>query len=225
VLGGEYFIPSRRLYARGEIFYKDLANLISYDIQNVRVLYSGNNDADGHAYGLDLRLSGELVPGLESWLNYSYLRAIENFREAYETNLTAGNMPRPSDQSHTVSLFVQDYVPGDDTWKVHLGALFGSGLPYTPPNPGPAIGGFVSQVPGVRNSGRYNEYRRIDMGITKLVDFGKALRLEMTAELLNVFDMTNTVAYTWVPDGNGIWQRIPTRLTPRTFNVRARLEF
>ncbi|MEX0747861.1 MAG: TonB-dependent receptor, partial [Rhodothermales bacterium] len=222
VMGAEYFIPSRRLYARGEIYYKDLSNLISYDIQNVRVLYSGNNDADGHAYGLDLRLSGELVPGLESWLNYSYLRAIEDFRAPFETDLTSGNMPRPSDQSHTISLFVQDYVPGDDTWKVHLGALFGSGLPYTPPNPGPAVGGFVSQVPGVRNSGRYNEYRRIDMGITKLIDFGGTLRLEMTAELLNVFDMTNTVAYTWIPDGNGIWQRIPTRLTPRTFNVRAR---
>jgi hypothetical protein len=124
-------------------------------------------------------------------------------------------------------LFVQDYVPGDPTWKVHLRGLFGSGLPYTPPVPGERVGIFVSQIPGDRHSARYPEYRRVDMGVTKLIEFDGSfpLRLELTAELLNVFDMTNTVAFTWVPNGDGIWQRVPTRLTPRTFNVRARMAF
>ncbi len=225
VLGGEYFLPSRRLYVRGEAFYKDLDRLISYDIQNVRVSYSGENDSDGWAYGLDLRVRGELVPGLESWLNYSYLNTVERFLPGYRTAETAGRVPRPADQRHTLSLFVQDYVPGDPTWKVHLRALFGSGLPYTPPVPGQRVGAFVSQVPGDRHSARYPEYRRIDLGVTKEIEFGGPLRLSLTAELLNVFDMTNTVAYTWVPNGDGIWERIPTRLTPRTFNVRARLEY
>lgn len=225
VAGAEYFIPSRRLHVRGEAFYKDLDRLISYDIRNVRVLYSGANDATGHAYGLDLRVRGELVPGLESWLNYSYLNSKEDFLATFEDQYTGGVMPRPSDQRHTVSLFVQDYIPGDPTWKVHMRGLFGSGLPYTPPVPGPKIGIYEAQIPGPRNSGRYPEYRRVDMGITKLIDFGESVGLELTAELLNVFDMTNTVAFTWVPNDEGIWQRIPTRLTPRTFNVRARLDF
>ncbi len=227
VAGSEYFIPSRRLYLRAEAFYKDLDHLISYDIENVRVAYSGENDSEGHAYGFDLRVRGELVPGLESWLNYSYLDAVENFLPDYETDRTSGLIPRPSDQRHTVSLFVQDYVPRDATWKVHLRGLFGSGLPYTPPVPGDRVGVFVSQVPGDRHSARYPEYRRIDIGVTKLVDFDGSfpLRMELTAELLNVFDMTNTVAFTWVPNGDGIWQRVPTRLTPRTFNVRARIQF
>ena len=227
VAGAEYFIPSRRLYIRGEVFYKDLDRLISYDIENVRVLYSGENDSRGEAYGFDLRVRGELVPGLESWLNYGYLDAVEDFFPAYETDRTSGLVPRPSDQRHTVSLFVQDYVPGDPTWKLHLRGLFGSGLPYTPPVPGERIGIFVSQLPGDRHSARYPEYRRVDMGVTKLIDFTGSfpLRVELTAELLNVFDMTNTVAFTWVPNGDGIWQRVPTRLTPRTFNVRARVEF
>lgn len=225
VAGAEYFLPSRRLYVRGELFYKDLDHLISYDIRNVRVDYSGENDSRGHAYGLDVRVRGELVPGLESWLNYSYLKAEEDFLPAYEDRYKEGMMPRPSDQRHTVSLFVQDYIPGDPTWKVHMQGLFGSGLPYTPPVPGRKVGTFVAQVPGPRNAGRYPEYRRIEMGVTKLIDFSGAFRLELTAELLNVFDMTNTVAFSWVPDGDGIWQRVPTRLTPRTFNVRARLDF
>ncbi len=227
VAGGEYFIPSRRLYIRGELYYKDLDHLISYDIKNVRVLYSGQNDASGEAFGFDLRVRGELVPGLESWLNYSYLDATENFLQDYETDRTSGLVPRPSDQRHTISLFVQDYVPGDPTWKLHLRGLFGSGLPYTPPVPGERIGMFVAQIPGDRHSERYPEYRRLDLGITKLIEFTGSfpVGVELTAELLNVFDMTNTVAFTWVPDGDGIWQRVPTRLTPRTFNVRARIEF
>ncbi|MEX0822698.1 MAG: TonB-dependent receptor [Rhodothermales bacterium] len=224
-VGGEYFIPSRRLYLRAEAYYKHLDPLISYDIQNVRVTYSGENDSEGRAYGLDVRLRGELVPGLESWVNYSYLDAVERFLPAYRTEETNGTIPRPSDQRHTVSLFVQDYVPRDPTWKVHLRALFGSGLPYTPPVPGQQVGAFVSQVPGDRHSARYPEYRRVDMGVTKGIEFEDLLELELTAEVLNVFDMTNTVAYTWVPNGSGIWERIPTRLTPRTFNVRLRLTY
>ena len=227
VLGGEIFIPSRRLYVRAEGFFKDLDRLVSYDIENVRVLYSGVNDSRGRTYGFDLRVRGELVPGLESWLNYGYLSAMEDFLPEFESSRTDGVVPRPSDQRHTVSLFVQDYIPGDPTWKVHLRGLFGSGLPYTPPVPGEPVGGFVSQIPGERHSARYPEYRRVDMGITKLIEFDGSfpLHVELTAELLNVFDMTNTVAFTWVPNGEGIWQRVPTRLTPRTFNIRARVEF
>lgn len=225
VAGAEYFLPSRRLRVRAEAFYKDLDHLISYEIQNVRVVYSGNNDSKGNAYGLDLRILGELVPGLESWLNYSYLHTTEDFLPGWEDEYTIGIIPRPADQRHTVSLFVQDYIPGDRTWKVHMRGLFGSGLPYTPPVPGRRVGTFVSQVPGPRNSARYPEYRRVDLGISKLIDFGGSFGLEVTAELLNIFDMTNTVAYTWVPNGDGIWQRIPTRLTPRTFNLRARLTY
>lgn len=230
VAGAEYFLPTKRLYLRGEAYYKHLSNLISYTIENVRVLYSGENDARGFAYGLDLQLRGEFVPGLESWANYSYLRTGEHFLPAFQTRFNDGLVPRPTDQRHTVSLFVQDYVPGDPTWKLHLRGLFGSGLPYTPPIPGPRIGNIISQIPGERYSERYPEYMRLDLGVTKNLTLleeglGRPLRLQLTAELLNVFDMTNTVAYAWVPGGDGIWQRIPTRLTPRTFNVRARVEF
>ena len=53
----------------------------------------------------------------------------------------------------------------------------------------------------------------------------RLITMDIGAEILNVFDMTNTVAYTWVPNAAGIWTRIPTRLTPRTINVRVRLSF
>lgn len=228
VLGGEYFIPSRRFFFRTEAWLKNISNLISYDIENVRVLYSGENDATGKAYGLDMQLRGELVPGMESWLNYSYLVAREEFGDAFRTANNQGRVARPTDQRHTVSLFVQDYIPTDPTWRLHLRTLYGSGLPYTPPVPGEELGNIVEQVPGKRHSARYTRFFRFDIGATKEIPperTGTRMRIELTAEILNLFDMINTVSYSWIPDAGGIWQRIPTRLTPRTINVRLSVRF
>ncbi len=230
VIGGvERFFPSIRFYGRAEAYYKDLSNLITYNVDNVRTVYSGENDAKGYAFGFDLQLRGEFVPGLESWLNYGFLKTSEEFLQP--TPGVNGSVPRPTDRRHNVALFVQDYVPNSTSWKVHLRALFGTGTPYTPPAPGQIIGGVTLRVPGKRNSGRYPEYRRVDMGITKeavlaqRAPTGNPVRLELTGEILNVFDMTNTISYSYVEDATGIWQRIPTRLTPRTVNVRMRLNF
>ncbi len=229
ITGVERFFPSVRFYGRAEAYYKALSNLITYDVENVRTVYSGQNDADGYAFGLDLQLRGEFVPGLESWLNYGFLKTSEELLAP--TPGVSGAVPRPTDRRHNVALFVQDYVPNSTTWKVHLRALFGTGTPYTPPAPGQIVGGVTLQAPGNRNSGRYPEYRRVDLGITKEAVLaqksptGNPVRLELTGEVLNVFDMTNTISYSYVADATGIWQRIPTRLTPRTVNVRMRLRF
>jgi hypothetical protein len=229
VLGGEYFFPERRLYLRAEGYYKDIDNIVSYTIDDIRVEYSGQNDADGSIYGADLQLRGEFVPGLESWFNYSYMVARETFRPAFQNEYNQGALPRPTDQRHTFSAFVQDYVPGDKTWKLHLRMLYGSGLPYTPPAPGPTVGSVQTRVPGPRMSARLPAYRRVDVGATKEIDVsdagkGPPITLDLTIELLNMFDMDNTVTYTWQQTGTD-FTRIPKRLTPRTLNARARLAF
>lgn len=231
IVGAERFFPSVRFYGRAEAYFKKLDHLITYNQDNVRTVYSGENDARGYAYGLDLQLRGEFVPGLESWLNYGFLVAREEVLPELATEGNAGLRPRPTDRRHNVSLFVQDYVPGSDSWKLHLRGLFGTGTPYTPPAPGREIAGVQLREPGDRNSARYPEYRRIDMGVTKEAVLtprsptGNPVVLELTGEVLNVFDMTNTISYSYIADGNNIWQRVPTRLTPRTVNVRMRLSF
>jgi hypothetical protein len=234
VLGGEYFFPEQRLSVRAEAYYKDLDDLISYTIEDVRVNYSGENDTYGYTYGLDLQVRGELVPGLESWFNYSYLVAEERFTgealSSYSNRLREarqGLMPRPADQRHTFSAFVQDYVPGDKSWKVHMRLLYGSGLPYTPTNPGPEVAeGVRTRVPGDRMSGRLPAYRRVDVGATKRIEvvedgIGGPVHLELTLEVLNLFDMDNTVDYSWTRG----FERVPKRLTPRTLNARLHLTF
>jgi hypothetical protein len=237
VLGGEYFFPEQRLSLRAEAYYKDLDNLISYTIEDVRVNYSGENDTYGYTYGFDLQLQGELVPGLDSWFNYSFLVARERFKDEALASYTdrlrenrQGLMPRPADQRHTFSAFLQDYVPGDKSWKIHMRLLYGSGLPYTPANPGPKVGSpgneVRTRVRGERMSGRLPAYRRVDVGATKQIEvvengIGEPVNLELTLEILNLFDMENTVDYSWTED----FQRVPKRLTPRTLNARLRLTF
>ncbi len=241
VLGGEYFIPDRRLHLRAEAYYKDLSNIISYSIEDVRVNYSGENDANGYTYGADVQLRGELVPGLESWFNYSFMVGRERFTEEALDRIEAnappgfkdsfrenreGLLPRPADQRHTFSAFVQDYVPNDKSWKLHMRLLYGSGLPYTPTNPGPKAGGVQLRVPAKRMSGRLPAYRRVDVGATKRVELakngiGEPVHLELTLEVLNLFDMDNTVDYSWTKG----FERVPKRLTPRALNARLHLTF
>ena len=232
VLGGEYFLPSQRMYLRAEGYYKHLTDVISYTIEDIRVQYSGENDANGFVYGIDLQLRGELVPGLESWFNYGFMVARERIKPPFQDAFNQGLVPRPSDQRHTFSAFLQDTIPGDDSWKAHLRLLFGSGLPYTPPVPGPRdeATGQVIQVPGPRMSGRITPYRRVDLGATKRITLRESddrapVHLDLTMELLNVFDMTNTVSFNWIPNNDNQWTRVPNRLTPRTVNARLSLSF
>ncbi|MFB6278402.1 MAG: TonB-dependent receptor domain-containing protein [Salinibacter sp.] len=234
VFGGEYFFPDRRLYLRAEGYYKDLDDLISYTIEDVRVNYSGKNDTYGYTYGLDLQLRGEFVPGLESWFNYSYMVSRERFKKKVLNGYSQtkrenrqGLLPRPADQRHTFSAFVQDYVPGDKSWKLHMRLLYGSGLPYTPTNPGPETdSGVQTRIPGERMSGRLPAYRRVDVGATKRIQVAKngiggPINLELTIEVLNMFDMDNTVDYRWTRN----FERVPKRLTPRSLNARLNLTF
>lgn len=223
VAGAEHFLTRARLWLRAEAYAKALSNVVSYDVDNVRVRYSGENDAEGRVAGFDVQVRGEFVPGLESWINYGFLVAQERVRDAYATPFTEGWRSRPTDQRHTLSMFVQDYVPGNDAWRLHLRGLFGSGYAYTPLVPGSQDPGGTFLVPGPRNVFRYDPYKRVDAGVTRELVFGKT-QLDVTAELLNVFDMVNEVASQWVFAG-GKWTRVPVRLTPRTFNLRARWRF
>jgi hypothetical protein len=252
VLGLEHFFVSRRLGLRAEVYAKRFDDLISYDVENVRVVYSAENDSEGYAVGADLQVRGELVPGLESWLTYGFLLSEERFYEPTDALAAGGDVAeaaqarylargggawvrRPTDRRHNFALFVQDYVPGDDTWTLHLRTLFGTGIPTTPPardedNSLDAVSAFVD---GPRNGLRLPSYFRFDMGATKRLRVGTSptgapLALLATVEVLNVFDQTNTIAYSWVEqvrDGQRFFTAVPTRLTPRTLNVRLRVDF
>ena len=232
ISGAEYTLPKTRMYVRGEAYYKKLDNLISYDIRNTRLTYAGETDSDGYAYGFDLQFRGEFVPGLESWVNYGFLKTKEKFRTPFVNEYNDGWRARPTDQRHNISLFIQDNVPNDPSWRFYTQIFFASGLPYTPPVPGETVDEILTQEQGERNSRRYLEYKRADLGVSKLVTVSKKAlhgnivpQLQLSLEVLNMFDNVNTIAYSWITNIEGRWERIPTRLSPRMFNARMRLSF
>ena len=74
-----------------EAYYKNITDVNPYSVENVRIRYNATNDTEAYAYGLDLRLNGEFVPGTESWFSFGYLKTEENRNDR-------GYIARPTDQ-------------------------------------------------------------------------------------------------------------------------------
>ncbi|TRX51389.1 TonB-dependent receptor [Fulvivirga sp. M361] len=195
-----------------EIYYKELWNVIPYEVDNVRVRYYANNDAKAFATGLDLRLSGEFIEGTQSWFSLGIL----NTREDVE-NDGNGYIRRPSDQRLTLGIFFQDHLPNDPTIRVNLGIQYGSGLPFGPPN-------------NFENRNRFNgdTYRRVDIGFAKLFYLSKPSgnydkQLLLSAEILNLLGAPNAISYLWVSDVNNQQFAVPNSLSARFLNVKLTL--
>jgi hypothetical protein len=232
-----------------EVYYKYLTELVPYQVDNVRIQYLGINGSKGYAYGIDLKVNGDFVKGVESWASLSYMKTAEdlyddfnvvNYNAAGEkihngTTVDAvsvrsdtiypGYIPRPTDQRITFGLFFQDFLPMNPTFKMNMGLYFGSGLPTGAPN-----------TPLYTHTFRLPTYRRVDIGLSKQIIGGEALRpktgffkgfksLWVTAEILNLLQVYNTISYTWVRDINNNQYGVPNYLTPRQINIKIGAEF
>ncbi|CAN5160450.1 TonB-dependent receptor [soil metagenome] len=199
---------SFKLFTEG--YYKYLYNVIPYDIDNVRIRYHANNEAVAYATGIDFRLSGEFIPGAESWFSLGLLTTREDL-----LNDDQGFIRRPSDQRINLGIFFQDHIPNDPTIRMNLNLLFGSGLPFGPPN------NIV-----LRNSFRGRPYKRVDIGFSKLIPYGPPREnsllntLWIGAEILNLLGTNNPISYTWIRDINDYQFGIPNSLSARFFNLK-----
>lgn len=218
-----------------EAYYKRLWDLVSYDVDNVRIRYSGENDAIGYVAGIDFRLNGEFIPGVESWVNFSLMQARENLMDIQHKRRITGTIlteditwvPRPTDQWMLVSMFFQDYLPKNDRFKVHMNFTFGTGLPF----------GFPENNQVFRNPFRFKPYRRVDMGFSYLIwDEDKKEqkpghflnRMEkawISFEVFNLMDFANVSNNTWIKSIYNVQYAIPNNLTSRRINLRFRVEF
>lgn len=217
-----------------EAYHKRLWDLVSYDIDNVRIRYSGVNDATGHVTGIDIRINGEFVPDAESWINLSFLRARESLngithlkREPGDPESTpVSSVPRPSDQVMTLAMFFQDYLPGNKNIRAHLLFNVGTGLPFGIPNDNIVF----------RNTFRFSPYHRLDAGFSaKLWDRDRAsqrprhpLRFTrstwLSLEVFNMFGTRNEASYTWIKTIYNTQYGVPNYLTGRRVNLRFRVE-
>lgn len=221
ILGTDYTFRAfnRPFKLSGEVYYKNLSNLIPYEVDNLKIVYTGQNETSGYTAGLDLKLFGQFVPGTDSWISFSLMKTNEK--------LNGVNVPRPTDQRYSFALFFTDYFPKFPKLKFSLRGIFSDGLPTTAPHTSRDQGYF-----------RAPAYKRVDVGLSyallsplnedesnrsSLHKYFKSVWLGV--DVFNLLDISNVSSYYWVTDVNNIQYAVPNYLTRRQFNVRLTIDF
>ncbi len=239
---------SRPFRLTTEAYYKQLTQVVPYDIDNVKIRYLGANNAKAYATGLEMRLFGELVNDAQSWLSVGFMRTRENLDNDfyYQYKNAAGEiiMPdspdqvpadsvknnvgwlrRPSDRLITVGLFLEDYLATNKNFKVHLNMLYGSNMSYNIPNSVRYRNGLIVEP-----------YIRVDIGFSALLLSEKSARrshnpfrsfdnIWASLEVFNLIDRPNTISYQIIKDFANNSFAIPNRLTPRLLNFKLLARF
>ena len=246
VLGHEYqFIAwDRPFMLTSEIYYKYLKDIIPYEVDNIRIRYYADQKATGYATGVDFKINGEFVRGIESWASLSFMKTAENIQyfidsqgniisqtdvhkgADYVRDTIISGIPRPSDQRINFAIFFQDYLPLIPSFKVNLKLIFGTGLPFGPSD-------------GERYQQKYRTppYRRVDIGFSKqLIGDATSFRNPhnplnyirncwLSLEIFNLLGVNNVSSYMWVTDVYNIQYAVPNYLTNRQLNLKLIIEF
>lgn len=220
ILGTDYTFRAfnRPFKLSGEAYYKALSNLVPYEIDNLKIVYSGLNQTSGYATGVDFKLFGQFVPGSDSWLSVSLMQTRET--------LNGVKVPLPRDQRYNIALFFTDYFPKFPKLKFSLRGIFSDGLPAIAPRSSRDKGYF-----------RTPAYKRVDIGfayglLTPLAEgesrsgFLRNFKsIWLGVDVFNLFDISNVSSYYWVTDVNNIQYAVPNYLTRRQINVRLTFDF
>ncbi len=239
----------RKFKFTAEVYYKQFKNLIPYEYDNVRIRYYATNNSMGYAAGVDLKLFGEFVKGIDSWISLSVMKTeedlIDDFYYDYSnasgekiiSGFTSdqvatdsvrnepGYIPRPTDQRVQVGIFFQDYVPKIPDLKVNLHFVYATGLPFGPPT-----------HERYKDLERMPAYRRVDIGFS--YDLLKETRKRnsesmfrhiknawISLEVFNMLGINNTISYLWIRDINNRVYGIPNYLTNRRLNLKISMNF
>lgn len=237
VLGNDYIFKAwtRPFKLTTEVYYKILYDLIPYKIDNVHLEYSAENMAKGYAYGVDFKINGEFVQGIESWASLSLMQTKEDIDGDFYYDkdgvlVEPGYYPRPTDQLVNFSMYFQDYLPMNPSYRMNLSLHYGSRLPFSTPEKDRYDQVF-----------RMRAYKRVDLGLSKVIigknkTFEKARWLNsfedmwISFEIFNLLDINNTISYMWVKTvnnqaGDASQYAVPNYLTSRRFNLKLTMKF
>lgn len=241
----------RNFRLTAEAYYKKLDRVNPYQLDDIRIRYYGENSANGYAYGLDLRMFGELVKGTDSWMSFSFLQVKEDLVDDFQVrflnaggevvtpfsedqvvvdtvSIAPGSIPKPTEQVFNFGLYFSDYMTKNENFKMHIAMQFGTGLPYGPPDGNRYTD--VLRAPG---------YKRVDIGFSALLLDGKKERnnrrsgkgashfdkIWVSAEVFNLLGNRNVVSYRWIKDTQNILWPLPNYLTSRRFNIKLHIKF
>jgi len=232
-----------------EIYYKHMENIIPYEVDNVRIRYFATNNANAYATGIDFKINGEFVKGVESWFSMSVMKTEENLVDDYYTEyvnsdgeviisgytanstvvdsniVEPGNIPRPTDQRVSFALYFQDYIPKLPSLKMHIALYYATGLPFGPP----------ASHERYKATLRIPPYRRVDLGFSYLLKdadkhekskvIGGFKNIWVSAEVFNLLQINNVISYLWIKDVSNRTYAVPNYLTSRQINVKFHFEF
>ena len=216
VAGMEYKfkIANRPFKFTTEAYYKAQWKLNPYNVDNLKIVYYGNNCATGYVVGADFKLYGEFVPGTDSWISFGVMKA--------SMKLNGQTIPQPTDQRYNINLFFTDYFPGTTRWKMSLKASFAGGLPFGPPHTGLE-----------RNAFRAPAYRRFDIGMNYRLINNEDRHMRrcnflrniwLGVDCFNIFGLDNVSSYYWITDISNHQYAVPNYLTGRMINGRVLVE-
>ncbi len=228
-------LANRPFKFTSELYYKKLDNLVPYEYDNVRIRYFGQNNAQGYAYGGELRLYGDIVKDATSWISVGVMKTMEDITDdkyvikdaagADSVTIFPGYVPRPADQRFMLGMYFEDYLPRWKNYKMHLNLMYASGLPFGPPD---------KQRFG--DTLRLPDYKRVDIGFSALLLDGAKHKqnkvwssmenIWFSLEVFNMLGIQNTLSYTWIQDqSTGRTFAVPNRLTTRLLNVKLVVDF
>lgn len=247
VLGNDFKFRAwnRPFILTSEAYFKYFTHVIPYDIDNVKIRYYADQSAKAYATGIDLKVNGEFVKGIDSWASLSLMKTQEDIQGDYylvdsegkklpfynhsdaavADTIALGWHDRPSNQLLSFSLFFQDYIPMAPTWHVNMTLTFGTGLPVN-----------ANNSDFYYPAGKFNPYRRVDIGFSKqLIYEGSSFRkgnplnyvknMFVSFEVFNLLNINNTISYTWVKNTDNKSYGVPNYLTPRYINLKLVMEF
>jgi len=204
-------------HLKAECYYKSLTDMISYEIQDVEVIYSGENDSKAKIYGFDVQLNWTSRDDLSQRVSYSYLKARENiYGDAY------GYLPMLSERQHQISLYLEDKMKEFENSYMHLRILYGSGFPYTPKlmRYNEEKEEYETYYLGQRRA-RTPIYGRFDVGFTQKFTILDFANITLREEILNLFDHVNVLSYSPTP-----WNTmLKNKLSGRVYNIGMMVEF
>ncbi len=230
IIGGDYsFRTAGRNYKlTSELYYKKLDEINPYTVDNVKIRYYGENCGKGYAMGIDMKFFGEFVPCVDSWLSVSFMRSQQTLPSLYSVEgkkIRDQIVPMPNDQLYNISLYFQDYFPGNKRAMVNLKGLLSGGLPVTVPHQG--WESYLRRTP---------PYRRVDLGFSYQIVGGEDAIMDrpffrsfkniwLGVDIFNLFDIRNTISYYWITDVYNQQHAVPNYLTGRQLNFRISVDF
>jgi hypothetical protein len=223
VIGGDMNFKwwGRPFKFMSEVYYKHQDRMVPYVVDNVRIRYLAENSSQGYATGIDTRVNGEFIEGIESWFNMSIMQTKERlyYTDDNGEEQLSDWLRRPTDQRVNFSILFQDELPSNPSYKVNLSLIYGTKMPF-----------FYDAVNREKEGFTIPAYRRVDIGFSKvLFDANSEKRpswlknansMWASLEVFNLLQVDNTISYLLIKDFTNTVYGVPNYLTGRRINLR-----